>query len=214
MIKKRSTNRSFPGIDSCFNNDSPIFRIDDPDDYIDPFHFSGVNWICFKDSLASSNSIFQLWIMSRHKNSKDFFYNDAIWSLNDVSQAYVHVSMEGIMRYEENGEKRYKRTFIDNTGSLFIDFGSPILTSSMDPEPDSKTMTGLVFNNTEKIATPSQGLDKREGLTFHSKFLQNEYIQSVKMFWLTTAISALLTVLLTKIVKLIRFTLRTCKQKR
>ncbi len=158
----------------------------------------GHGWAVFKtQSKVSFASILM------YKPSLSSLSSDLIWSKSDISQAYVIVDLSGFhktyMKNESIKSDQYSNVeeVIEN---LFIDFGSPISVSGMLTEPDRKGMTYIQFNQPSKIREIF-----RNGLVFHVKFLHNENIQNIKLFWITTIITALLTWLVTILFKWIRW---------
>ena len=133
-------------------------------------------------------------------------YNDNLWTLADISQSYVAVHLFGAkIVYSEDVRGYSSETWNswslkDNPVTLDIDFGSPISVSNMIPEPDDISMTCVSFSDPKKISKIIY-----DGLIFHVKFLQNENLQSMKLFWLTTIIAALVTWIATTLFKWIRY---------
>ena len=141
------------------------------------------------------------------KNHSDkVLYNDNLWTLADISQSYVAVHLSGSQILYSEDMRGYgstpwnTRNLKDNPVTLDIDFGSPISVSNMIPEPDAVSMTCVEFSDPKKIEEIV-----RDGLVFHVKFLQNENLQSMKLFWLTTIIAALVTWIATTLFKWIRY---------
>ena len=122
-----------------------------------------------------------------------FLNNRSIWQASDISQSYVGVHLSGALhpKYPPlggEGEQGFSRDNWDHLKStLSIDFGSPVTFSSMTPEPDSVSMTGMSFTSPEKILKITS-----DGIVFHVTFEQNKNLQAVKIFWVTTIIAALL----------------------
>ncbi len=173
-----------------------VYRLFDLDSSSTAYAFKGSIHVCYKDTLSSDTAI-----SSPHFNSKRFFYNDSVWSFNDISQAYIGIKLNGSKTvFTNNGFSGGNGHFRGMNTIITIDFAAPVEFSRMNPEPDVTTMTGLVFNDPEKITRIAEN-----GLFFHVGYLENENIQSMKMFVLTAAITALATLIISLIYKLIRF---------
>lgn len=136
------------------------------------------------------------------KYNNRYLNNTVLFALNDVSQAYVWFTFKGC-NYTENVEissDNYECHFSQgeafdfeqNPLILSIDFGSPISPSYMTPMPDHITLTSIVYSSPEKLRTI-----ENDGLSFHVRYIQNTNFQSMKLFFLTTLITALATWLLT-----------------
>lgn len=108
--------------------------------------------------------------------------------LADVSQDYIKVSIDG------DAFSRGARL-----ERLTIDFGSPVEFSMMDPAPDKTDMTRITFTDSDKIQAVID-----DDLLFHVTYLQNRNIQSVKLFFLTTVLTVLLTWSITLLFALLR----------
>lgn len=169
------------------------------------YAFGGSLHVCYKDTLSGIIDI-----PSPHSNSKRFFYNDSVWSFNDVSQAYVGIKLNGhrTVFNKDNGSGG-NGLFRGMKTRITIDFAAPVEFSNMNPEPDVVTMTGLMFNDPDKIVRLSS-----EGLFFHVSYLENKNFQSMKMFVLTAAITALATLIISLIYKLIRYSLHRKKREK
>ena len=143
--------------------------------------------IFFQDSLSLLNN-------DKTVGKKiSFLNNRSIWQASDISQSYVGVHLSGALhpKYPPlggEGEQGFSRDNWNHLKStLSIDFGSPVTFSSMTPEPDSVSMTGMSFTSPEKILKITS-----DGIVFHVTFEQNKNLQAVKIFWVTTIIAALL----------------------
>ena len=147
--------------------------------------------------------------------SSRFFYNSLLWALYDVSQSYVGIKLSGKIDCQKlysdgiSTGHSYDMSTPYNKIELCIDLGSPVSTSHMIPEPDILATTGIIFNDPEKIQSIIDN-----GLAFHVRFLQNNNFQSMKLFFLTTAISALLTYICTVIVQWISYKIRRKKERK
>ena len=124
-------------------------------------------------------------------------YNNALWSLSDISQAYIGVHLSGRQYAPDWKEWGYEGFDMSaNPISLTIDFGAPISVSEMTPSPDRIDMTRITFSDPDKIRRIIYN-----GLIFHVKFLHHENLQSVKLFCLTTIIAGLFTWLMSTLWK-------------
>ena len=193
--KKRYSKQSITKIED--SQISPkVYQIFDLDSSATAYAFKGSMHVCYKDTLSGG-----ICITAPHFNSKRFLYNDSVWSFNDISQAYIGIKLNGSKTvYTNNGIGGGNGLFRGMDTKITIDFAAPVEFSSMNPEPDVTTMTGLVFKDPDKITRIAA-----EGLFFHVGYLENENIQSMKMFVLTAAITALATLIISLIYKLIRF---------
>ena len=161
---------------------------------------SGEAKVLYKDSIGYSVPILR---KLPTDGLNGLFMKESIWQLCDVSQAYVGVSLDSKQTVVNGPNSRSIYTSLVNNGNtlqLFLEFGSPVSCSNMYPEPDIRTMTRIEFNDPDKIR-----LIESAGLFFHVKFLQNENIQTVKLFGITTGIAIFLSLLVEKIIKFISF---------
>lgn len=140
------------------------------------------------------------------KGWKGFLWNESLWQLCDVSQAYVGVKLNSRKCYR-TGPNSFEdtATFTENDDAvgLTLEFGSPVTCSNMYPEPDFQTMTSISFTNPEKIR-----LIESSGVEFLVKFMHNENIQTAKMFCITTGIALFLSLLVDKLIKFISYAWR------
>lgn len=148
--------------------------------------YESLNQVFFKDTLST--------ILRAERVSKrpTFFRNRSIWQLSDISQEYVgiHLSKDRHQSYKYDLEGYAKLDTNPLELTLSVDFGSPVTLSSMEPAPDSLSMTGLAFYSKDKIDAII-----RDGLVFHVTYDENKNLQGVKIFWVTTIIAALLGLL-------------------
>lgn len=165
-------------------------------------HFTGDDWYLTKAPVTDATFFHYI---------RNYSSNFNLWSLSDISQAYVAVRLSGMKKVvpEEAGTGWYgcgwsTLTYHETDEfSLMIDFGSPISTSGMSPEPDAFGMNFISYTDPKKIRAILQ-----DGLVFHVKFLQTENLQSMKLFWLTTVITALVTWMASIIIKWVRYSRR------
>lgn len=140
------------------------------------------------------------------KGWKGFLWNESLWQLCDVSQAYIGVKMNSRKSYR-SGKDSFEdtATFTENGDSigLTLEFGSPVTCSNMYPEPDFQTMTSISFTNPEKIR-----VIENNGVEFLVKFMHNDNIQTAKMFCITTGIALFLSLLVDKLIKFISYAWR------
>lgn len=136
------------------------------------------------------------------------FYNTPLWALYDVSQSYVGLTLTGWNRPDTTWHYWGDEPELENCPvKLTVDFGSAVSITPMTPAPDRVTMTGVVFESPEKIRSILTN-----GVVCHVKYLQNEGIQSMKLFWISTIITALATWLVTTLFRWIQFAIRRRKQ--
>lgn len=177
------------------------YRVDTHDNYTKGY-ITGDTWYFVKAPVEHYRSLSDVF----DKYFDKVLYNDNLWTLADISQSYVAVHLSGsqILYGEEicaYGSTPWDRRILkDNPVHLEIDFGSPISVSNMIPVPDVISMTCVSFFDPKKIYSIIEN-----GLVFHVKFLQNENLQSMKLFWLTTIIAALVTWIATTLFKWIRY---------
>lgn len=157
--------------------------------------FTTETYVLFKDSVSvmADQRVFD--------KGTHAWSNQSIWSLCDISQAYVGIHLSDNMHRKHPDGNAYNSPFDPEYQAitLSIDFGSPVSFSEMTPMPDEITMTGMLFKDQKKIQEIISN-----GIVFHAKLIHNENLQGVKMFWITTVIAALITLLAKQIYKLVR----------
>ena len=148
--------------------------------------FESDDFVAFKDTLAL------LLYDERVSRKPSFFRNKSIWQASDISQEYVGIHLTKaryqLYKHDQEGYSMQDTNPLELT--LSVDFGSPVTLSSMEPAPDSLTMTGMAFFSKDKIDTII-----RDGLVIHVTYEENKNLQAVKLFWVTTIIAALLGLL-------------------
>lgn len=155
----------------------------------------------FKDSVSCTvSSVYR----RSEKGWKDIFWDESLWQLCDVSQAYIGIKLNSQQHYRSKNsdgkntfQNRSSLAWEGNSMKLILEFGSPVTCSNMYPEPDSFTMTSVEFTDPNKIQ-----MIEANGLVFLVKFLHNENIQTAKMFCITSGLSIFLGLLIDKIIKL------------
>lgn len=121
-----------------------------------------------------------------------------VLELSDISQAYFFLTIKRMQRNVESlTPYREASQYNQPNLKLYLDFGAPISTSHMMPEPDYADMKGIGFANQNKIKSI-----EKDGLAFHVEYLHNKNMQSMKMFFLTTLITAVITLMITVLTKL------------
>lgn len=100
----------------------------------------------------------------------------SIFSPYDISQSYIHINLRGNS---------------DST-RLAFEFVGAIELSNMTPEPDTITMSKIVFCKKEKIEDI-----KKHGLKFHAKFTELQNTQNFRLFFLSAILSALCAIFVT-----------------
>lgn len=158
----------------------------------------GSTKIAFKDELIYKIVPFQVNLKS----------DESIWKFCDISQAYVGVTLNNTLFTASNSDPKMENTeyATENNLSLTLDFGSPISVSEMYPEPDVVSMHSIYFNEAWKIKYIEDN-----NLVFHVKFVHNDNIQSVKMFWITTMIALFISLFVNNIIKIFLCKLRRKK---
>lgn len=195
-----------------FHSSSKKISIHTERSYRDAFNMSPEDSLYFIQYLTNRDKGYiesKKWLLFRNPQSEAydgsytkeyrsrFLYNSTLWSLCDVSQSYIGVNLTGWNKSDTLWHSWSKEGELENSPVEFtVDFGSSITPSHMIPEPDHITMTGVVFDSPEKIREIIS-----RGLVFHVRYMQNQNIQSMKLFWLSTLLTVLATWLLTTLFK-------------
>lgn len=95
-------------------------------------------------------------------------YKPALYSLHDISQGYFQYKLDFPTT------RRHRST-------LEIDFGGASEILGISPLPDSTTVTSILYYNPCKIEEI-----RTKGLRFHAQFRQQENLQVLRMFVITT----------------------------
>ncbi len=92
----------------------------------------------------------------------------AIYTPYDISQGYFHYKLDF-------------PTTERHASTVEINFGGASEILGISPQPDSITFTSIIFNNPQKIDEI-----RKNGLWFHAQFRQQENLQVLRMFVITT----------------------------
>jgi len=105
-----------------------------------------------------------------------FMGRPSMIALEDISQQYYDIKLD---------------YFLLDSVDLTFQFVGATEFSDMIPEPDVMTMSSISFTDQRKIRQINQN-----GLRFHVRFKELENRQNVRLFFLTSTMSALLTILI------------------
>ncbi len=103
--------------------------------------------------------------------------------LEDISQCVVklHLRINKIDTYH-------------NKSSIDVDMTGPVRFSAIYPTPDKIGMSSISYNDSRKISEIKSSWDLKEaGLKFYAQRLDRQYLQSAKVYFITTFLGLFLT---------------------
>ena len=206
-LQDRIVQKNFKNKNYYINDTLGIYIVDERMPYKNN-SFEGTEQVFFKDSIVSNGLEFYSFSHSRNFNVNNPFYGNVNRELKDISRSYTHIRIFGTSLKVDGETETISESFwadqLPDNFKLTIDFGCPVSVAKVQPDPDTVGLTYVVYTDPEKL----KNILGKSDLLFFVKYLENENRQSMRLFWLTTIITALVTWIVTVAWKWIEYSNR------
>ena len=195
-MQERFVNKHFQDT-NFYVNDSLAVYIHETRNHYQYNCFKGHEHVYFKDTLSKDVIVFYSDSHSSVFNINNPVFGNVNRELKDISRSYTYIHLLCQRRIYQKDSLQTKNLWWEELPGNFrltIDFGSPISLADVIPEPDEIGLTKVVYSDPEKLKHLMKG---EVDLLLFVKHLENENKQSMRLFWLTTIITALATWIVT-----------------